>query len=308
MRVVDKALELIRFPKARFVFLSNRGFYDRMEDRKYLELRYKMIAGKNLNLDDPRSFDDKLQWLKLYDHNPFYSSIVDKYEAKKYISERVGEEYVPKILGLWNDYSDIDFSSLPSSFVLKCTHDSGGVVICKDKNNFDYSRAKRIIDGSMKKDFYLQKREWPYKNVKHRIIAEEFLSDDSGEDEGLIDYKFLCFNGEPKVMYIANDIKDDSHEDFFDMDFNHLPLQMGYPMASVCPKKPKSFEKMKEMAKILSKDFLHIRVDFFEIDGKPYVGELTFYQNEGITLTTPPEWDERLASWIDLDLVKRSNV
>ena len=109
-------------------------------------------------------------------------------------------------------------------------------------------------------------------------------------------------------MYIANDIKDDSHEDFFDMDFNHLPLRMGYPMASVCPKKPKSFEKMKEMAKILSKDFLHIRVDFFEIDGKPYVGELTFYQNEGITLTTPPEWDERLASWIDLDLVKRSNV
>ena len=305
MLLIDKALELIHSPKARFIFLSNRGFYDHMGDRKYLELRYKMMAGKVLNLDNPKSFDDKLQWLKLYDHKPFYSTIVDKYEAKKYIAGRVGEEYVPRLLGLWNDFDEIDFSSLPSSFVLKCTHDSGGVVICPDKNNFDYKRAERIIERSMKRNFFLQKREWPYKNVKHRIIAEEYLSDDSGEDEGLVDYKFLCFNGEPKVMYIGNDIKDDSHEDFFDMDFHHLPLQMGYPMAPVCPKKPRSFEKMKEIAQILSKDFLHIRVDFFEIDGRPYVGELTFYQNEGITLTTPPEWDERLASWIDLKCVKK---
>ena len=305
MRLIDKALELIHSPKARFIFLSNRGFYDHMGDRKYLELRYKMMAGKVLNLDNPKSFDDKLQWLKLYDPNPFYSTIVDKYEAKKYIAGRVGEEYVPRLLGLWNDFDEIDFSSLPSSFVLKCTHDSGGVVICPDKNNFDYKRAERIIERSMKRNFFLQKREWPYKNVKHRIIAEEYLSDDSGEDEGLVDYKFLCFNGEPKVMYIGNDIKDDSHEDFFDMDFHHLPLQMGYPMAPVCPKKPRSFEKMKEIAQILSKDFLHIRVDFFEIDGRPYVGEPTIYQNQSITLTTPPEWDERLASWIDLKCVKK---
>ena len=305
MRLIDKTLELIHSPKARFIFLSNRGFYDHMGARKYLELRYKMMAGKVLNLDNPKSFHDKLQWLKLYDHNPFYSTIVDKYEAKKYIAGKVGEEYVPRLLGLWDDFDVIDFSSLPSSFVLKCTHDSGGVVICPDKNNFDYKRAERIIERSMKRNFFLQKREWPYKNVKHRIIAEEYLSDDSGEDEGLVDYKFLCFNGEPKVMYIGNDIKDDSHEDFFDMDFHHLPLQMGYPMAPVCPKKPRSFEKMKEIAQILSKDFLHIRVDFFEIDGRPYVGELTFYQNEGITLTTPPEWDERLASWIDLKCVKK---
>ena len=277
MRLIDKALELIHSPKARFIFLSNRGLYDHMGDRKYLELRYKMMAGKVLNLDNPKSFDDKLQWLKLYDHNPFYSTIVDKYEAKKYIAGRLGEEYVPRLLGLWDDFDEIDFSSLPSSFVLKCTHDSGGVVICPDKNNFDYKRAERIIERSMKRNFFLQKREWPYKNVKHRIIAEEYLSDDSGEDEGLVEYNFLCFNGEPKVMYIANDIKEDSHEDFFDMDFHHLPLQMGYPMAPVCPKKPRSFEKMKEIAQILSKDFLHIRVDFFEIDGRPYVGELTFY-------------------------------
>ncbi|MGN1190496.1 MAG: ATP-grasp fold amidoligase family protein [Candidatus Ornithospirochaeta sp.] len=279
-----------------------------MEDRKYLELRYRMIAGKELNLDNPRSFDDKLQWLKLYDHNPFYTSIVDKYEAKKYISDKVGESYVPKLYGVWDKYDDIDFDSLPSSFVLKCTHDSGGVVICPDKSNFDFNKAKKVINRSMNKDFYLQKREWPYKDVKHRIIAEEFLADDSGEEEGLMDYKFLCFNGQPKVMYIGNDIRDDSHEDFFDMDFNHLSLQMGYSMAPECPKRPKSFDKMKELAEVLSKDFLHIRVDFFEIDGRPYVGELTFFQNEGITMTTPPEWDERLASWIDLDSVKRSKV
>ena len=159
MRLIDKALELIHSPKARFIFLSNRGFYDHMGDRKYLELRYKMMAGKVLNLDNPKSFDDKLQWLKLYDHNPFYSTIVDKYEAKKYIAGRVGEEYVPRLLGLWNDFDEIDFSSLPSSFVLKCTHDSGGVVICPDKNNFDYKRAERIIERSMKRNFFLQKRE-----------------------------------------------------------------------------------------------------------------------------------------------------
>lgn len=305
MRIINKAIELLRSPKARFVFLSNRGFYDHMEDRKYLELEYRMITGNELDLDEPKSFDDKLQWLKLYDHNPFYSSIVDKYEAKKYIAGKVGDCYVPKLLGVWDNYDEIDFETLPSSFVLKCTHDSGGVVICRNKEHFDFKKAKRTIDKSMKRDFYLQKREWPYKNVRHRIIAEEFLSDGSEEGD-LTDYKFLCFNGEPKVMYIRKGVDDDSPKDFFDMDFNHLSLRMGgCPMAVVRPGKPKSFEVMKGLARTLSQDFLHIRVDFFEIEGRPYVGELTFFQDGGIAFATPREWNERLASWIDLDKVKR---
>ena len=270
-------------------------------DPLYLRLRYFVLMKKFLRLKNPRTYNEKLQWLKLYDRKPIYTEMVDKLTAKEYVAKRIGEEYIIKTLGVWEHFDDIDFEALPDRFVLKCTHDSGGLVIVTDKRILDKERAREKIEKSLKLNFYWTAREWPYKNVKPRIIAEEYMEDKITSE--LRDYKFFCFNGEAKALFVASERQNEDEEtkfDFFDMDYNHLQIVNGHPNAKVPPQKPQNFEKMKELAGKLSKGIPHLRVDFYEVNGKIYFGELTFSHWSGMVPFEPAEWDKIFGDWIEL--------
>lgn len=287
--------------KKGFMFLSNRGFFNRMSDETYLKLRYNCIMGKKLNLDNPVTYNEKLQWLKLYDRKPEYTKMVDKYEAKKYVANIIGEEYIIPTLGVWDNVNDIDFDTLPNQFVLKCTHDSGGLVICKDKAELDIENTKNTLNHFLNRNFYSVHREWPYKDVKPRIIAEKYMEDESKTD--LKDYKFFCFNGEPKLLYISEGLSDHSTAkiSFADMDYNIAEFKRNdFKPFDKLPDKPLNFEKMKELAKILSKDRAFIRVDFYEIHKKIFFGELTFFPCSGYLPFDPKKYDKVLGDWITL--------
>lgn len=283
-----------------FISCGARGYLNWIPDSEYLKILYWIRMGKKLNLKDPKTFNEKLQWLKLHDRKPEYTRMVDKYEAKRYVAERIGGEYIIPTIGVWDRFEDIDFDALPEQFVLKCTHDSGGLAICRDKGSFDKEKARRKIEQSLKRNYYWAGREWQYKNVKPRIIAEKYMEDTAGD--ALTDYKYFCFYGEPKVMYISKDHGKDPRTDFFDMDYNHLPIRARDPHAQIPPSKPEQFEKMQELAKILSKDIPHLRVDFYLINGEIYVGELTFYHMSGFTEVQPKEWNLKMGEWISLPM------
>lgn len=271
-------------------------------DRVWIQIKYRHIFKKFCDLKNPQTFNEKLQWLKLYERRPDYTTMADKYKVKEYVSNRISEEYVVPILGgPWECFEDIDFDKLPNQFVLKTNHDCGGVVVCKDKNTFDRIKAKKKLSAHLKNNYYLRFREWPYKKISPLIFAEKYIEDESGEE--LRDYKFFCFNGEPKLMYIATDRTSETEEtkfDFFDMDFNHLPFTNGHPNASVIPNRPTCFEVMKELAAKLSKGIPHVRVDFYEANGNVYFGEFTFFHFSGLVPFNPEEWDNRIGKWITL--------
>ena len=269
-----------------------------LPDKIYLSLKFKYKMGHFLNLENPQTFNEKLQWLKLYNRKPEYTIMVDKHEVKKYVADIIGEEYIIPTLGVWNHFDEIDFDKLPNQFVLKCTHDSGGLVICKDKNKLDLKAAKQKIEKSLKQNYYWFGREWPYKDVKPRIIAEKYMIDESGYE--LKDYKFFCFNGEPKMMFIATDRGSDTKFDFYDIDFNHLPFTNGHPNANKKIKRPKNYSKMLALAAKLSFGIPHVRVDFYNINGKIYFGELTFFHWSGLVPFEPEEWDYKLGNWLKL--------
>lgn len=298
-----KLKNFISDPAKRILYLSQLGFYRHTDDRRYLEKLYRATFGKELNLENPQTFNEKLQWLKLYDRKPIYTTMVDKYAAKEYVADKIGGEYIIPTLGVWDKFDDIDFGALPDQFVLKCTHDSGGLAICKDKKTFDIEAARKKINRCLKRNYYYTFREWPYKDVKPRIIAEKYMVDESGYE--LKDYKIFCFDGQPKIMFIATDRANPEEEtkfDFFDMEFNHLPFQNGHPNAKRAIMQPKGFEKMKELAAKLSAGIPQVRVDFYDIDGKVYFGELTFSHWSGFVPFDPEEWDYKLGSWIELPI------
>ena len=280
------------------------GIGNLMSDELYLKCHYRIRTGKKLNLKNPQRFNEKLQWLKLHDHNPLYTTMVDKYEVKGYVTSRIGEKYVIPCLGVWDHFEVIDFHTLPDQFVLKCTHDSGGLIICTDKASFDVEQARRKINKSLHRDYYKYSREWPYKNVKPRIIVEQYMVDT--ETNELRDYKFFCFNGTPKLLFVASERQKKGEEtkfDFFDMDFQHLPIKNGHPNAEHAPEKPKGFEEMKKLAKILSEGIPMVRVDFYEVDGRVFFGEMTFSHWSGTMPFEPDEWDYTLGSWISLPVI-----
>ena len=302
--VLKKVKKFITDSKYRAAIFQNYGLYDRLPDERFLRKYYKIRFGRELNLEDPKTYTEKLQWLKLFDRKPIYTSMVDKHEAKEYVAQRIGSEYIIPTLGVWDSFDEIDFDSLPDQFVLKCTHDSGGLVIVKDKSKLDLDAARVKINKSLKRNYYLHGREWPYKNVKPRILAETYMEDP--ETAELRDYKFFCFNGEVKALFVATErykAGEETKFDFFDAEYNHLPFTNGHPNAEVLPEKPKTFEKMKELAAELSVGIPHLRVDFYEVDGKIYFGELTFSHWSGMMPFDPEEWDRTFGDWIDLSIV-----
>ena len=270
-------------------------------DIMYLHMKYFLRMGKVLRLKNPQTFNEKLQWLKQYGRRPIDTVFTDKYAAKELVSSIIGSQYIIPTLGVWNSFDEIDFSSLPNQFVLKCTHDSGGVVVCTDKSTLDFAQARAILDRGMKRNFYVYSREKVYKDIPRKIIAETYMEDsETGE---LRDYKFLCFHGIPKILFIVTDRKSKESEtkyDFFDMDFNHLPFTNGDPCSDILPSRPINFDEMKTLAAKLSKDIPHVRIDFYEVNGKIYFGEMTYSHAGGMDPFNPESWDYLLGSWINL--------
>lgn len=237
---LSKLKKAIKNPKVIFWGLAQKGAFQWMSDETYIKLAYKIMMGKKLNLDNPVTYNEKLQWLKLNDRKTIYTTMVDKYKAKEYVAKIIGEEYIIPTYGVWDTFDEIDFDSLPNEFVLKCTHDSGGIAICHDKKIFDKEKAKKLLTKNLKHNFYWTGRDWPYKNVKPRIIAEKYMEDSLDPD--LRDYKFFTFDGVAKALFIASDRQTKGVEtrfDFFDMNYNHLPVKNGHENSTVYPFKAK---------------------------------------------------------------------
>lgn len=297
--------EILRNPGELYISATNRGLTDSISDEQHIRNVWRVLKGGELNLDNPSTYCEKLQWLKLHDRNPMYTQMVDKVAMKDWVSERVGSEHVVPLLGVWDTFGEIDRESLPEQFVIKTTHDSSGLAVCKDKSAFNWLAAEKKVGRSLSRSYYKQWREWPYKNVRPRVFAENLLVEKGGravDGDALTDYKFFCFNGEPKLMYVSKDTSADPRTDFFDMEYKHLPFRMADPNADEVPPRPAAFEEMKELASVLSAGIPHVRVDFYCVMGQVYVGELTFYHNAGFSQIDPEEWDRKIGEWIDLSL------
>lgn len=273
--------------------------HKKMDDKRHIELRYKANFKKNIDLDCPVTFNEKMQWLKLYNKNPLHTEMADKYLVKKYVSERIGDSYVAKLLGVWDEVDEIDLTGLPDKFVLKTTHDCGGVVVCKDKSALNLKKTKKFLRKHMKREYFYHCREWPYKNIKPRIIAEEFLED---ANNGVLPvYKILCFNGEPKIIQtIQNDKKENETIDYFDTNWNVLDLRQNYPNSKTPLERPKKLGEMLEIAEKLAEGRSFIRVDLYSVNGNIYFSEFTFFSDAGFAPFHPEIWDKTLGDWIDL--------
>lgn len=291
----------MKIEKKVFNTLRRYGFLKNVPDSIYLKCLYYYNLGKKLNLKTPKTFNEKLQWLKINDRKPFYTMLVDKYEVKKYVADIIGQEHIIPTLGVWDTFDEIDFESLPEQFVLKCTHDSGGLVLCRDKKSLDIKKAKTKIEASLNNNYYYWGREWPYKNVKPRIIAEPYL--DNGNGLGLVDYKFYCFDGVPKYLYVSEGLENHSTAkiSFLNMDWTFAPFgRSDYKPFEKLPIMPEKFSQMESFASKLSKDFKFIRVDLYEIEGKVFFSELTFYPCSGMMPFNPPEYDEKIGELIKI--------
>ena len=294
-----KLTDFLKNPGLIFISLGHRGFLNWLDDETYLKIAYRIKMGEKLNLNHPVTFNEKLQWLKLHDRRPEYTTMVDKYEVKKWIAERIGEEYIIPTLGVWDKFEEIDFDNLPNQFVLKCTHDSGGLVICRNKASFNIKEARNKINSCLKHNFFWGQREWPYKNVKPRIIAEKYMEDTTVNE--LRDYKFFAFRGVVKAMFIASNRQSGkTTADYFDMKFKPLSLTWGYPNSNILPEKPKNFTDMIKAAEVITKDIPEARIDFYEVDGKMYFGEITFFDGSGMQKLNPDKWDKIFGDWIEL--------
>lgn len=280
-----------------------RKYFQWISDELFLRILFRLQMKERLHLKHPVTFNEKLQWIKLYDRRAEYVMMVDKYAVKGYVSNIIGKEYVIPTLGVWNKPEDIEWDLLPNRFVLKTTHGGGnaGVVICTDKSTINKAHTIALLNKGLQQDIYRSSREWPYKNVQRRIIAEEFIQPSKGQDE-LMDYKFFCFDGKVKVMYIATNRQKKNGEDvkfdFFDENFNHLPFRQCHDNATVMPQKPKSFDEMKRLAAALSKGIPQVRIDFYEVDGHPIFGEMTLFHASGLYAFTPRKYDEIMGAMI----------
>ncbi|MCF0247913.1 MAG: hypothetical protein HUJ86_04815 [Synergistes sp.] len=285
----------------RVIILCNKGLYNNLSDEEFIKKRFKETLQRDLDLENPLTFNEKLQWLKLYYHNPLYTTLVDKYRVREVIKEKIGEQYLIPLLGVWEDPEDIDFSSLPEKFVLKCNHNSGlGMCICKDKSHLDIPKVKKKLRAGLKQDWYLCTREWVYKNVSRRVIAEKYMEDSNGE---LNDYKFFCFDGKAdNVMIVAGRSKGTPLFYHYDKNWNLCQfnrLCRSLPKDYKIPK-PDNINEMFEIAEYLSRGMPHVRVDLYNVDGKIYFGEYTFFNQSGLETGFDEYSDGYLGSLITL--------
>ncbi|MGE4283581.1 MAG: ATP-grasp fold amidoligase family protein [Clostridia bacterium] len=303
---MNKLLIILSNPK----FAWNRLYYKFLSrlipDSIYLRIEFRKRVGYPLNLRNPQTYNEKLQWLKLHDRNPQYVQLVDKFEVRDYVKHTIGEEFLIPLIGVFDKVEDIEYNRFPHQFVLKPTHSSGDVVICRNKSKLDIKKANDYLNKRMKNNLFWSGREWPYKNIKPRIICEELLINDSQDD--LVDYKILCFNGVPKCLFLCLDRRSESglKVDFYDLDWNPLPFERHYPRSGKIIEKPACFNEMLDLSRKLSKDIPFVRVDFYIVNNQIKFGELTFFPGSGFEEFTPESYDYLLGSWIDLSLVEKN--
>ncbi|WP_432694254.1 ATP-grasp fold amidoligase family protein [Priestia aryabhattai] len=307
--MLRKLLKAIKSPKLIILQILVSRIFRFIPDDMYLRIVYKLRTNKTLNLKKPVTFNEKVQWLKINDRKDEYSILVDKYTVRNYIADRLGEEYLIPLLGVYQNFSEINFGTLPKRFVLKPTHTSGDVYICKNKDELDFEELEKIIDKWMKKDYFWLHREWPYKNVKPKIICEEYMIDNYKKD--LIDYKFMCFNGEVKCVFVCQDRNSSEglKIDIYNKEWDLLPFQRPtHPNSNKKVEKPKNYKKMIEFAEMLSKEFYFLRVDFYEINQKIYFGELTFYPGAGFEEFSPEDSNLLLGKWINIPMLDQQKI
>lgn len=295
-----KIKKAFRSPKLIMLYILGFRIFRIVPDKIFLRVKYKLKMEQKLDLKNPKTLNEKLQWLKLYDRNPKYTDLVDKYKVRKHIAGTIGEEYLIPLLGVYDTYDEIDFDVLPNQFVLKCTHDSGGIVICTDKSKLNTAETRKKINQNLNRNFYYIGREWPYKNIKPRIICEKFMVDESGTE--LKDYKFMCFNGEPKIIQVMSERRDGHYLlNHFDLEWNEIDI----PRKSIrrnpkTPVKPKNLDKMIEISKILGRGIPFVRIDLYDTEMGVYFGEITFFPMSGFMDFEREEDDKLLGSWIKL--------
>ena len=295
--------EIIKYAKNPRLFAARvcgkfmRGSIE--DDERYLKLLYRARIGRPLDLDTPRTFNEKLQWLKIHDRNPLYTTLVDKAEVKPWVAARIGWEHVVPTLGVWDSFDEIDFDALPERFVLKCTHDSGGLAICRDRATFDVVAARKKIERSLSRNYYWSGREWPYKGVRPRVLAEKYLGPVAAGD--ITDYKFMCFGGSARCAFTCTGrAEGDLRVDFFDLDWNRLPFERHYPNSVVPPAAPERLGDMVAFSERLADGLPFVRVDFYEVAGELFFGEMTFYPGSGTEEFDPESWDAELGGWLEL--------
>lgn len=309
LNTIIKTLNMVfRHPSYSIIILNKIGL-PILSDRSYLITSFRIKLGRKPDLDNPQTFNEKLQWLKLHDRKSIYTTMVDKYEAKRYVADIIGEGYIVPTLGVYDRFDKIDFNKLPNQFVIKCTHDSGGLVIVKDKAKLNINKAKRKINRSLKRNYYYPGREWPYKNVKPRILIEKYMVEKKSKE--LKDYKYFCFNGKPEIILTCSErfSKDGLRETWFDSEWNLLPITEGGHEIDETIKRPKKYKEMSRLARKLSDGIAFVRIDFYEIDGKVFFGEITFFPASGYEIFDPEEWDKKLGEMIDLEpLMKKQRM
>lgn len=289
MHFFDKIRQKISFEIARL-----------LSDKLYLSIKYRVHMGYWMDWNNPKTYNEKIQWLKVFYRRKDFSTMVDKASVKEYVAKKIGAEYIIPTLAIYNNINEIDFDRLPNRFVLKCTHDSGGLIVCSDKEKLNKSDAKKKLGAALKKSYVVQNREYPYAHVPKRIIAEQFMEEpEYGE---LRDFKFYCFDGNPQYVLVASGRqKKQKRFDYFDMEWNHWDVyDVGCPNNEITPECPKNFEKMIEIARTLSEGIPHVRVDLYNIDGKVYFGELTFFDGSGINIYEPREYDAIFGTFLNL--------
>ena len=306
MASIKKGIEYLIHNRAQFCDSIVKNYLGWLPDKQYLSLRYRFQMGYWIDWKNPKTFTEKLQWLKVYDFKPEYTKMVDKYAVKDYVASIIGKEHIIPTLGVWDRVKDIDWDSLPDQFVLKTTHGGGGggVVICSDKSKFDRKAAEKKLSASMKANV-TSTREHPYYKIPKRIIAEKYMADTSRPNvDDLVDYKFFCFNGQPQYCQVIRDRHTEETIDFYDMEWNHMPFVGLNPVArnGLTPvARPEHLDKMQEICRKLAKDKPFVRVDLYVIDDKEYFGELTFYPASGFGVFTPDEWNRKLGDLLDLE-------
>lgn len=298
MFLIEKLYELKKWILGKYkMYLTIEGKYTCiLPDKMYLKKVYKARTGRKLNLRNPKTFTEKSNWLKLYDRNPVYTIMADKYKAREYIAEKVGEEYLVPLLGVWDSPDEIDFDSLPDQFVLKCNHDNG-VIICKDKAQLDIEKVKKELSERLKRDYYKKLREWPYKNIPRKIICEKYMKPCKNENE--IDYKLLCFNGKVKIIALYKDrFLGSLKEDYYTKEWKYIKILDKIGAGDVYPK-PEFLDEIIKIAEVLAEGATFLRVDFNNWQDLLSVGELTFFPHGGMLLFLE-SWETKLGSWIQL--------
>ena len=302
-KIMSKIRTFIENPQYFITSPASKGWLNWVPDSLYLKVLYRVIMGRKLNLKNPKEYNEKLQWLKLNDRKPEYSTMVDKYEVRGYIEDLLGDKYLIPCLGIYDSVDDIDIDALPDRFVLKCTHDSGSVEICKDKSSFDIEGARHRLSQAMKRNYYATYREWPYKYVKPRIIAEGYLEGDGGD---LKDYKVMCFNGEAKIIEVHENrfVEGKVHtQTFYDREWSIVPVSqecIGTKRCDVPCRRPELLDTMIELSEKIAKDMYHVRVDWYVVGDSLYFGEITFFDGSGFDAFDTVEMELYLGDMIKI--------